>query len=49
MASSGEKTALVRHCNRTNADITLCYETFGDARNEPLLFIMGLNSQMVSW
>jgi len=30
-------------------DIEVCYETFGDRSNPPLLLIMGLNSQMVVW
>jgi pimeloyl-ACP methyl ester carboxylesterase len=30
-------------------EITLCYETFGDASNPTLLLIMGLATQMVGW
>jgi pimeloyl-ACP methyl ester carboxylesterase len=30
-------------------DIELCYETFGDAANPPLLLIMGLGTQMLGW
>jgi pimeloyl-ACP methyl ester carboxylesterase len=30
-------------------DITLCYETFGDAENPTLLLIMGLATQMIGW
>src|SRR4051794_1724799 len=30
-------------------DITLCYETFGDADNPTLLLIMGLGTQMIGW
>ncbi len=29
--------------------ITLCYQTFGDPANPPLLLIMGLGMQMVGW
>ena len=29
--------------------ITLCYETFGDAGEPPLLLIMGLGTQMIGW
>lgn len=29
--------------------ITLCYETFGDPGDPPLLLIMGLASQMIAW
>lgn len=29
--------------------IQLCYDTFGDENNLPLLLIMGLGSQMISW
>lgn len=29
--------------------VTLCYETFGDSDDPPLLMIMGLASQMVVW
>jgi pimeloyl-ACP methyl ester carboxylesterase len=29
--------------------ITLCYETFGDARDPTALLIMGLGTQMVAW
>jgi pimeloyl-ACP methyl ester carboxylesterase len=30
-------------------EITLCYETFGDADDPPALLIMGLGAQMVTW
>src|SRR5512144_186744 len=30
-------------------DITLCYETFGDAADPTVLLIMGLGTQMVAW
>ena len=29
--------------------VTLCYETFGDPADPPLLLIMGLGMQMVGW
>ena len=30
-------------------DITICYETFGDASNPTLLLVMGLATQMIGW
>ncbi|HEX8085369.1 MAG TPA: alpha/beta fold hydrolase [Solirubrobacteraceae bacterium] len=30
-------------------DVELCYETFGDAGDTPLLLIMGLGTQMLAW
>ena len=30
-------------------EIELCYETFGDPRDEPLLLVMGLGTQMIAW
>jgi len=30
-------------------DVTLCYETFGDPADAPLLLIMGLATQMIAW
>lgn len=30
-------------------DIDICYQTFGDATAEPLLLIMGLGGQMITW
>jgi len=30
-------------------DVTLCYETFGDADNPAVLLIMGLGTQMIAW
>jgi len=30
-------------------EVTLCYETFGDATDPALLLIMGLGTQMVAW
>ena len=29
--------------------ITLCYETFGDPADPPLLLVMGLATQMIAW
>ena len=29
--------------------VTLCYETFGDASDPPLLLVMGLGMQMIGW
>lgn len=30
-------------------DVTLCYETFGDPQDAPLLLVMGLGTQMLGW
>jgi pimeloyl-ACP methyl ester carboxylesterase len=30
-------------------DVELCYETFGDPADRPLLLIMGLGTQMIAW
>jgi pimeloyl-ACP methyl ester carboxylesterase len=30
-------------------DVTLCYETFGDPEDPPILLIMGLATQMIAW
>jgi pimeloyl-ACP methyl ester carboxylesterase len=30
-------------------DVELCYETFGDPADAPLLLIMGLGTQMIAW
>jgi pimeloyl-ACP methyl ester carboxylesterase len=40
--SSGEQFADV-------GEVTLCYETFGEASDPPLLLIMGLAGQMILW
>ena len=29
--------------------ITLCYETFGDRTDPPLILVMGLATQMIAW
>src|SRR3954454_22643297 len=29
--------------------VTLCYETFGDEDDTPILLIMGLATQMIAW
>jgi pimeloyl-ACP methyl ester carboxylesterase len=29
--------------------VTLCYETFGDPRDPPVLLVMGLATQMIAW
>ena len=29
--------------------IELCYDTFGDRKDPPLLLIMGLGAQMILW
>jgi pimeloyl-ACP methyl ester carboxylesterase len=33
----------------TVGDVELCYETFGDPSDRPLLLIMGLGTQMIGW
>jgi pimeloyl-ACP methyl ester carboxylesterase len=33
----------------TAGDVELCYETFGDPSNPPLLLVMGLGTQMLGW
>ncbi len=30
-------------------DVTLCYETFGDPADPPLLLVMGLGMQLIAW
>ena len=40
--ASGEQRARVGR-------LRLCYETFGDAGNPPVLLVMGLGSQMILW
>ena len=37
-----------RFCD-VGGGITLCYDTFGDPADPPLLLIMGLGTQMVAW
>ena len=44
-----EKVVHVRKCDKSEVDIHLCYDTFGDASKPPLVLIMGLNGQMVMW
>jgi pimeloyl-ACP methyl ester carboxylesterase len=34
---------------RVSPEIELCYETFGDPSDEPVLLIMGLATQMIAW
>jgi pimeloyl-ACP methyl ester carboxylesterase len=34
---------------RVSPEIELCYETFGDPGDEPLLLVMGLATQMIAW
>ena len=33
----------------TVGDVELCYETFGERSDEPLLLVMGLGTQMIGW
>jgi pimeloyl-ACP methyl ester carboxylesterase len=37
-----------RYCD-VGRGVTLCYETFGDPSDAPLLLVMGLGMQMVGW
>jgi pimeloyl-ACP methyl ester carboxylesterase len=32
-----------------NGEIEICYETFGDPGDPPILFVMGLGAQMIAW
>ena len=34
---------------RVSPEIELCYETFGDPADEPVLLVMGLATQMIAW
>jgi pimeloyl-ACP methyl ester carboxylesterase len=34
---------------RVSDEIELCYETFGDPADQPLLLVMGLATQMIGW
>jgi pimeloyl-ACP methyl ester carboxylesterase len=34
---------------RVSPEIELCYETFGDPGDEPVLLVMGLATQMLGW
>jgi pimeloyl-ACP methyl ester carboxylesterase len=34
---------------RVSEEIELCYETFGDSGDPPLLLVMGLATQMIAW
>ena len=34
---------------RVSDEIELCYETFGDPGDPPLLLVMGLATQMIAW
>ena len=43
VAVSGELFAPV------SADVELCYQTFGDPADEPLLLVMGLGGPMTWW
>jgi pimeloyl-ACP methyl ester carboxylesterase len=46
---TSEQVVLVRKCDKTEVDISICYDTFGKSSNPPLVLIMGLNGQMVMW
>ena len=47
---SVEHRVTVRHCRSADTDITLAYDTFGDATTgQPLLLVMGMNAQMLFW
>jgi|SRR5579884_1855307 len=40
---------MAEHFAEVRPGITLCYETFGDPGDPPLLLIMGLGTQMIAW
>jgi hypothetical protein len=40
-----EMTEQIAHVN----DIDICYETFGDATDRPLLLVQGAIGQMICW
>ena len=42
-------TAMAEQLCDVGRGITLCYETFGEAGQPPLLLIMGLGTQMIGW
>ena len=39
----------VRHCDKTDRDIDIAYETFGSAANPAMVLVMGLNGHMLLW
>lgn len=43
--SSSERPELFAACN----GLDICYQTFGEAEADPLLLIMGLGGQMITW
>lgn len=40
---------MAEHFAVVQPEITLCYETFGQPEDPPLLLIMGLGTQMIAW
>jgi pimeloyl-ACP methyl ester carboxylesterase len=46
---SGESSRPSRTSPAFEGDITIAYETFGDAADPPVLLIMGLGGQLLSW
>jgi pimeloyl-ACP methyl ester carboxylesterase len=42
-------SAMAEHQCDIGGGITLCYETFGDPGDPPLLLVMGLGMQMIGW
>jgi pimeloyl-ACP methyl ester carboxylesterase len=47
--TSGESSHPSRTCLAVDGDIAIAYETFGDAADPPVLLIMGLGGQLLSW
>ena len=47
--TSGERSHPSRSSHALEGDITIAYDTFGDAADPPVLLIMGLGGQLLSW
>jgi pimeloyl-ACP methyl ester carboxylesterase len=48
MEARGQPGTSERFCD-VGRGITLCYETFGDPADPPVLLVMGLGTQMIAW
>ena len=46
--TSGERSHPSRSSHALEGDITIAYDTFGDAADPPVLLIMGLGGQLLS-
>ncbi len=49
VVTSGERSHPSRSSHALEGDITIAYDTFGDAADPPVLLIMGLGGQLLSW